>query len=489
MPPGQSNFGAIRRSPMGRWGTVLEVELVVDQLLELVDRVRPGPRYTSYPPATEFTTAFTSGDAAAELERLVAERPAATLSLYAHVPFCPSLCWYCGCNVVISRDRAKGADYVELLTAELGLLAARVGEGRRVTEIALGGGSPNFLHPDELVRLFDAVRARFSVDERAEIAVELDPRETRAEQLAVLAGCGVGRISVGVQDFAPAVQAAIHREQSVEQTASLIERARAEGIARINADLVYGLPAQTPASFAATLDAIIAMAPNRLALFGYAHLPHLRPHQKLVERAGPVPGARLRAELVQMAFDKLERAGYVRIGLDHFALPDDDLARAAADGTLHRNFQGYTVRRADALVAVGTTGISDTGGAYWQNVSDVDAWAASVRAGELPVARGIRLDDDDRLRRHVITRLMCDGVLDLHSVDEQFGIRFADYFAAELDELGADEYADLVELDREAGSLLATPLGTHLIRNVCMVFDRYLAKPQAGALPRFSPTL
>ncbi|RMH42733.1 MAG: oxygen-independent coproporphyrinogen III oxidase [Deltaproteobacteria bacterium] len=482
VPHPQSNPGPRTSCAIGR-----EVRKVcAPSPEELVAHVRPGPRYTSYPPATEFRPAFTAADAGEQLARL-ARRPDRIASLYLHVPYCASLCWYCGCNVVISRDRGKATGYVDRLVREIDALATRSGRGRPLAELSLGGGSPNFLPADELVRLVGAVCRAFELTADAELGIELDPRETTAEQIDALADCGFTRMSVGVQDFAPLVQRAIHREQSIEQTAELIARGRAAGFRSANVDLVYGLPGQTEDSLRATLDAVVRMAPDRIAMFGYAHLPHLRPHQKLVERAAAVPGPDHRARLLAVALEAFDAAGYVRVGLDHFARPDDPLVRAALDGRLHRNFQGYVVQRGDVLLGCGSSAITDTGDAYWQNHVDVDEWGRAVDAGQLPVARGVALDGDDQVRRYVITRLMCDAELDMADVERRFEIDFDRYFSPELDALAGRDLAPLVEVDRDARRIVATPLGTQLIRNVCMAFDRYLR--ERADRPRFSPTL
>jgi len=457
---------------------------------DLVRFVRPGPRYTSYPPATEFAPTFTRDDAVAALRRL-REVPDTAVSLYAHVPFCTSLCWYCGCNVVVSRDHSRSGEYVDRLLRELELMTEPMGAGLPLAELSLGGGSPNFLPGGELARLVDGVYEKFQPQDDIELGIELDPRETTADQVAKLADCGFTRVSVGAQDFAEAVQKAIHRDQSAEQTGALIRAARDNGFECVNADLVYGLPAQTPESFAETLDIVLGFEPDRIAMFGYAHLPQLRPHQKLVERGGAIPDSTERAELLSVALEKYERAGYVRIGLDHFAKPEDSLVKAAIDGRLHRNFQGYVVKRGTVLLGIGASAITDTGGAYWQNHVDLDAWVRDVEDGQIPVAKGIALDDDDQLRRWVITRLMCDTRLSMDEVDDRFGIRFEEYFASELEQLSTEEYQELCVVDREARRIEATPIGCNLIRNVCMTFDRYLKQrlAQSGDRPRFSPTL
>lgn len=444
----------------------------------LASRAQAGPRYTSYPPATRFHDGFRAAEAARELSAIQAAEP---VSLYCHIPFCSQLCWYCGCNVTATRDRSRGSIYVDTLLREVGLVAARLGDGRPLAEVSFGGGSPNFLETHDLIRLVGAILRRFVLTEAAELGIELDPRDTRAEQIDRCADLGFTRLSVGVQDFDPAVQRVIHRIQSVEQTRAVVERARHQGFRSVNVDLVYGLPGQTIASIARTLDEVIALVPDRLAVFGYAHMPHLRPHQKLVERAAPVPGLRARVELLRTVMDRLADAGYVRIGLDHFARPGDPLVEAAATGTLGRNFQGYVVHRADHLIGIGASAISDSGHAYWQNAVDVDDWTRAVEDGELPVVRGVRLDADDEVRRFVITRLMCDGQLDLDEVEARHDIDFAERFAPELAILERS-HLDLVHVDRRAGTIVATPLGHHLIRNVCVVFDRY-ARDGAGGSP------
>jgi oxygen-independent coproporphyrinogen-3 oxidase len=435
----------------------------------LASHARPGARYTSYPPATQFRPTFDRAGAAAELAAI---GDGDAISLYAHIPFCSQLCWYCGCNVEATRDRSKGTTYVDVLLRELALVAGTMGGRPRVVDLSLGGGSPNFLEIRDHRRLIDAIRSDFDVPADAMLGIELDPRDTQPEQIDALAGLGFRRVSIGVQDFDERVQTIIHRHQSAAATRAVIERARARGFTSVNVDLVYGLPGQSPESVGRTLDEVVALAPDRLAVFGYAHLPYLRPHQTLVERAAPVPGIPARIELLRVVMDKLADAGYVRIGLDHFARPGDPLARASAEGRLGRNFQGYVVHATDRLIGVGASAISDSGRAYWQNHVDVAEWTEAVRAGQLPVARGVALEADDELRRFVIMRLMCDGRLDFADVEARYGVSFAERFAGELDRLAVD-HALLAEVDRERGDIVATPLGHHLIRNVAAVFDRY----------------
>jgi oxygen-independent coproporphyrinogen-3 oxidase len=445
----------------------------------LADRAQAGPRYTSYPPATRFRNDFGPADARAELAAIPAGDP---LSLYLHVPFCSQLCWYCGCNVTATRDRSRGTVYVDQVARELALLAAAV-RTRTFSDLSLGGGSPNFLRTEDLLRLLGEIYRHFVMTDDAELGIELDPRDTQPAQIDALADIGFSRLSVGVQDFDPAVQKVIHRIQSEAQTRAVIDRARERGFRSVNVDLVYGLPGQTAATLRSTLDAVVSFQPDRIAVFGYAHMPHLRPHQRLVEQAAPVPGLLERATLLGTAMDRLAEAGYARVGLDHFARVGDPLVAAARTGKLHRNFQGYVVKRAERLIGIGPSAISDTGHAYWQNAVSYEDWSRAIDAGELPVARGVRLDGDDELRRFVIMRLMCDGRLPFADVEDRFGIRFVERFAPELARLAAEQ-RDLVELDLVAGLIAATPLGCHLIRNVCRVYDRHTAAGAGG-----SPTI
>jgi oxygen-independent coproporphyrinogen-3 oxidase len=443
-----------------------------------------GPRYTSYPPATAFATIYPGG-VARELARLGELHE--SISLYVHIPFCRSLCWYCGCNVIPTRDTDRGTRYVEQLLAEASLVGHAV-HGATVTEISLGGGSPNFLPAPSLHRLFAALEHTFTIAPDARRSIELDPRTTTADQIDALAAARFGSMSMGVQDFSEAVQDAIHRHQTVVQTRWLVDRARAAGFDDINIDVVYGLPRQTEVSFAKTLDAVIDLAPDRVALFGYAHLPSKLPHQRLVEQAGRILNGHERAALLLLGIERMTSAGYRHLGLDHFAKPDSRLARAAAEHRMTRSFQGYTEHRADAIVGLGVSAISSTPRMHWQSHAELPSWEHPVAAGSFPVERGIELDDDDRLRRAVIGRLMCDGELDLRQIGIEHGVDGPAYFEAELAAIG--ELGELVHYDRSNQTLCATELGRLLIRNVCMVFDRYNAEAvAAGASPRFSPTI
>ena len=434
----------------------------------LAERSSRGPRYTSYPPATEFAPVTTQR----VLRELDAVRgDGAPVSLYAHIPFCRSLCWYCGCNVIPTRDTAKGEEYVDVLATEAAILADALGLGFPVNELALGGGSPNFLSPRSLRTLMTALSTCFTIQPDARLSVELDPRDTTWAQVEAFASLGFRSLSVGVQDFAPSVQDAIHRHQTAVQTGWLIERARASGFTDVNVDIVYGLPRQNEESFLATLDQIIGLGPDRIALFGYAHLPSKLPHQRLVERAGRVLDRYERATLLLEGIEKLTGAGYLHLGLDHFAKPASALARAAAEGRMARSFQGYVEHRADTLLGLGVTAISSTPRMYWQNHGELAAWQGDIAEAKLPVERGVVLDYDDRIRRALIERLMCDGEASLDALAGRFGIDPTSYFARELAELAG--HADLASLDPATRTIRTTPVGKLLVRNVCMMFDRY----------------
>ncbi|MEZ4361537.1 MAG: oxygen-independent coproporphyrinogen III oxidase [Kofleriaceae bacterium] len=451
--------------------------------LDLAERVATraisGPRYTSYPPATRFATI--DGAQVANALAQIGERQTPT-SLYIHLPFCSSLCWYCGCNVVVSRDRQRATPYVDMIATEAVLLANALGKVPPITELCLGGGSPNFLAPPDLQRLLTAIERYLPLTPDARRSIELDPRDANVLQLDVLAQHGFQSLSVGVQDFNPDVQNAINRHQSFEQTSELISAARARGWNDINIDVVYGLPRQTVETFGDTIDQIIALAPDRIALFGYAHLPDRRPHQLLVERAGRVLDLYERASLVLEANRRLAEAGYLAIGLDHFARPGSDLARAAADHRLARNFQGYVARRSEVVLGIGATAISTTDDLIWQN-ADLTEWRKAISDGHFGFARGVPLVEEDRLRRDVIMELMCNSELDYRSLGERYQVDFAAHFATELQRL--ETMDELVKVDRDAATLRTTDIGRLLVRNVAMVFDCYA--PQSP-LP-FSSTI
>jgi oxygen-independent coproporphyrinogen-3 oxidase len=456
------------------------------ELLKLYDR--PGPRYTSYPTALEFHAEFTERE---YRERLAAAdaRVDEPLSLYAHLPFCEARCLFCGCNVVITRRRDVTGSYLDHLCTEIDLLARQLPRRRRIAQMHWGGGTPTSYPIEDLERLFHAIARHFSFTPDAEMGIEVDPRVTSEEQIARLGRLGFNRLSMGVQDFSPDVQQAIRRIQSVEQTRALLDRARSEGYRSVNLDLIYGLPYQTLEGFQRTLDQVAELKPDRIAVYSFAYVPWIQAHMNKIP-ADSLPNAALKVELLAAALDRLRAEGYVAIGMDHFARPEDDLARAQEERRLHRNFMGYTVQRVPDLVGVGISAIGDVQGAYAQNTKKLTEYAAAVTDGRFPIARGRRLDPDDELRRYVILQLMCNFHLDVAEVERRFRVKFAEAFADELALLARPESPVAHELLRVTPEALeVTPRGRWFVRNICMVFDRYLAARTAGDRPVFSRTL
>lgn len=449
---------------------------------------KPGPRYTSYPTAVEFHDGV--GEAAYRESLAKADRhPDEPLSLYVHLPFCEERCAYCGCFVVITKHRDVTDNYLDYLEREIDLLAAHLPHRRRVSQLHWGGGTPTYYTAAQLQRLFTRLTRHFTFTPDAEIGVEIDPRVTSAEQLSVLRGLGFNRLSMGVQDFAPEVQEAVNRIQSYEQTKALVDHARLLGFRSINLDLIYGLPYQTTDGFGRTLEQVLTLRPERVAVYSFAFVPWMKAHMKHLPEDS-LPGPDLKIALLTLAQQAFAGAGYRQIGMDHFALPEDELSRALGQRTLHRNFMGYTVQSSRDMVALGVSAIGDAQGTFVQNTKKLNEYYDAIDAGRLPIERGYALDEDDRLRRHVITELMCNGHLDVADVERRFGIRFADYFARELAELTAPDSpaADgLVEVTDEAISV--TPTGFMFVRNVCMVFDRYLQARTTGPKPVFSKTV
>ncbi|MES2859523.1 MAG: oxygen-independent coproporphyrinogen III oxidase [Pseudomonadota bacterium] len=446
---------------------------------------RPGPRYTSYPTAPQFRTSFGEPElrevAAASNGDPIPRR----LSLYVHVPFCASPCFYCGCNRIITRDSTRGEAYLERLYREIALAAPLFDRDREVIQLHFGGGTPNFLSPLQLREVVDTLRSHFRFSDNAErdISIELDPRFVSPEDIAALAATGFNRASFGVQDFDPEVQVAVNRVQSVQETRAVVEACRGNGFLSVNIDLIYGLPEQTREGFARTLDIVAEMRPDRVAVYGYAHLPELfKPQKQIV--AADLPDAETRLALLQLAIERLTAEGYAYIGMDHFALPDDALALAQARGGLHRNFMGYTTHADSDLVGLGVSAISHIGDSFSQNPRDLPSWQAALDEGRLPVFRGMRLGADDQLRADLIQQLMCQGEIPVTALEQRYGIHFSEYFAdslAKLEPLLADGLVQ-VESDR----ITATSRGRLLLRNVAMCFDRYLDQPIADATPRFS---
>ncbi|MGC8521268.1 MAG: oxygen-independent coproporphyrinogen III oxidase [Steroidobacteraceae bacterium] len=452
------------------------------ELLRRYDR--PGPRYTSYPTAPQFTASF----GAAQLREHIRQSNAGghALSIYAHMPFCLSPCFYCGCNRVITRDPARGERYLERLLAEVSTVAPLFDRQREVLQVHLGGGTPNFFRPNQIGRLLEALAGQFRLSSRPErdFSIELDPRTVGPHDIAELGALGFNRASLGVQDFDPQVQRAVNRIQSVEETLAVIEACRASGFRSVNVDLIYGLPLQTPEGFARTLGTVIAARPDRLAVYGYAHLPELfKPQRQLDATFLPHPETRI--ALLRLAIEQLSAAGYQYIGMDHFALPGDDLARAREAGGLQRNFMGYTTHADCDLLGLGVSAISHIGTSFSQNPRDLTGWEAAIDAGRLPVWRGLTLDTDDLLRADVIQRMMCQGRIDIAAIESRHGIDFAAYFAEALRELQALAEDGLLEISPAA--IQATARGQLLLRLIAMCFDRYLrAARSPAAAPRYS---
>jgi oxygen-independent coproporphyrinogen-3 oxidase len=431
---------------------------------------RPVPRYTSYPTAPHFHPGIDGAAYRGWLEALGGD---SSLSLYLHVPFCQQLCWYCGCHTKLARRYEPVADYVALLEAEIGLVAEALPAGLPVRQVHWGGGTPTVLTAADFARLSEALRRRLGAGS-AEVAVEVDPRTLTRAMATTLGRCGVVRASLGVQDFSPRVQQAINRVQSFADTAQAVDRLRQAGIASINLDLMYGLPHQSIADVVETVDLAVRLAPDRLALFGYAHVPWMKKHMRLIDEAA-LPDGAARFAQAEAAAARLAEHGYRRIGLDHFARPEDDMARALAAGALRRNFQGYTVDEGDVLIGLGASAIGSLPQGYVQNAVPLNLYGEAIAAGRLATARGIALAPEDRLRRAVIERLMCDLAVDLDAVAGTPGA--AARFAAELEALRGMAAEGLVEI---AGPrVTVTEAGRPLVRTVCAAFDAYLGRGAA----------
>ena len=437
-----------------------------------------GPRYTSYPTADRFADSFTAEHYANALAGRNEARAAQPLSLYVHLPFCDTICFYCACNKVITKDHGRSAKYVRHLAREIEMVASLLEGDRAVAQLHWGGGTPTFLSRDEMTDLTRALRDRFAFEQDAEVSIEVDPRKVDAATIAFLASIGFNRLSIGIQDFDSAVQIAVNRIQSESQTRTVIDAARANGFVSVNADLIYGLPRQTVAGFGATLDKVIAAAPDRIALYSYAHVPHLfKPQRRILEVDLPRPEAKL--AILALSIERLGAAGYVYIGMDHFAKPTDELAIAQRERKLHRNFQGYSTKPDCDLVAFGISAIGKIGTAYVQNVKTLDEYYARLDAHVLPVMRGIELDADDVVRREVIQRLMCDFTVDFAAVESRYAVRFHDYFAPELAALRELEADGLVAVS--ANAIAVTSRGKLLVRCVAIAFDRRLREAQERA--------
>jgi oxygen-independent coproporphyrinogen III oxidase len=458
--------------------TMTTTSHAAEKLLDLVDS--PGPRYTSYPTADRFAELQDSNDlrAALQLRKLHWNSSATPLSVYVHIPFCRSLCYYCACNKIVTRRPERSIGYLEFLQQEIGLYRDLLGPGQPVSQLHLGGGTPTFLDDRQLQTLLQSLSGAFELRGDAERSIEIDPRTVNAHRLQVLRSLGFNRISFGVQDFDPAVQAAVHRVQPQSSVEALMLAARTCGFDSINLDLIYGLPLQTPESFGRTLQAVQALRPDRIAIYGYAHLPMRFKAQRRIDPEF-LPKAAERIDMLSLAIRVLKEAGYVHIGMDHFALPGDALAVAKAQGRLQRNFQGYSTQPDADLIGLGVSAIGRVGGTYYQNARELDAYSAALHAGGLPVARGLTLTRDDMIRRSVIAGIMCQGSVHYPAVEQAWLIDFKSYFGHELEALQSLQQKGLLHCHAQGFELTAN--GWLVVRAVAMLFDRYLRFEQTRA--------
>jgi len=441
----------------------------------------PGPRYTSYPTADRFVEAFGAEDYVQALEQRragVAKTKAMPLSLYVHIPFCESLCYYCACNKIITKHHNRAEEYLRYLSREVDLHVAHVGKGHVVSQLHLGGGSPTFLNDDELREMMAMLRRNFTLAPGGEYSIEIDPRTVDAARLRNLAELGFNRLSFGVQDFDPAVQKAVHRIQPADQVFALMASARELGFESVNVDLIYGLPMQTPESFDRTLAQVVELRPDRIALYAYAHLPErFKPQRRII--AAELPTGASKVSMLSRSLSAFMDAGYVYVGMDHFALPDDALAVAKRQGRLHRNFQGYSTQPDCDLIALGVSSIGRVGATYSQNAKTLEEYYDLLDQGRLPVVRGLAVSRDDLVRRAVIMAVMCQGHIQFEAVELAYLIDFKTYFAAEMNALADLAAQGLVELG-DSG-IQVTPTGWFFVRGIAMVFDRYLQTDRTRA--------
>ena len=460
------------------------MEQTVSFDLDLIRRYdAAGPRYTSYPTAVEFDEKFNPDSYRKQIE--LSNQRGGPLSLYFHLPFCDTVCFYCACNKIITKNRKHAEPYLANLHKEIAMQAVLFDSNRIVEQLHWGGGTPTFISHDQMRTLMDVTRQHFNLadDSHGEFSIEIDPREADAKTIEVLREIGFNRISLGVQDFNPQVQKAVNRIQSEEETVAVIDAARANGFRSVSLDLIYGLPLQTADTFSETLDNIIDIDPDRISVFNYAHLPErFKVQRQMKDEDMPLPAVKL--EILQRSIEQLTAAGYVYIGMDHFAKPDDELAIAQRENNLYRNFQGYSTHSECDLIGFGITSIGSVGDSYSQNKRTLEEYATSINNNELPVFRGITLDEDDKIRRKVITKLICHFSLDILAIEKELNINFAEYFAdvyPKLDQFSADNL-----LKYDASSIEVLPAGHLLIRTICMAFDRYI---QQKTTQRFSKVI
>jgi oxygen-independent coproporphyrinogen III oxidase len=452
---------------------------ISEELIRKFDK--SGPRYTSYPTADRFHADFNDQSYHVYLEQRANNTDNPPLSIYVHLPYCESLCYFCACNKIITRDHGRSAEYLRYLGKEMALVAARIGPDRKAIQLHLGGGTPTFLTADELRELMRLIRSHFTFTDDAEIGIEIDPRTVKPGTLALLSELGFNRNSFGVQDFDPAVQQAVNRIQPYEMVEAAVLESRKNGFESVNADLIYGLPKQSLESFAGTLDKLIALKPDRIALYNYAHLPGRFKAQRQIVTA-ELPSAETRLQIFLMSMRRLLDAGYMYIGLDHFSLPNDELNLARLDGSLHRNFQGYTTRAECDLVGFGVSAISKVGASYSQAVRTVTAYYQSLDADRLPIEKGFDLSADDLLRRDIIMTLMCSAPVEFDVINRTYGIDFLSYFAEELELLKQYQEAGLITID--ARSIGVTRKGRLFVRASGMVFDKYLRQPNTSTFSK-----
>jgi len=462
---------------------MMEQQLVFDAAL-LCRYDKSGPRYTSYPTAVQFHAGFGETQYRASAAR--SQASGNPLSLYFHIPFCDTVCFYCACNKIATKDRSKSQPYLDRVYRELAMQGAWFGRDQVVEQLHWGGGTPTFISHDQMRQLMAETAKHFTLrdDDQGEYSIEIDPREASVQTVALLREIGFNRMSLGVQDLNPVVQKAVNRVQSEAQTRTILQAARDQGFHSVSVDLIYGLPHQTHTSFVHTLDKIIALDPDRISVFNYAHLPDLFKPQRRINES-ELPAAEEKLLILQHTISRLTEAGYVYIGMDHFAKPQDELAQAQRNGTLYRNFQGYATHADCDVIGFGVTSVSKVANTYSQNRKEMDAYCQAIDQGQAAVFRGVELTDDDVLRREVIMNLMCHFTLDLTAVAKKYAIDFHQYFAAEWDDLGTFEQDGLVRLTPQRIDVLAP--GKLLIRNICMTFDAYL-RAKSGT-SRFSKVI
>jgi oxygen-independent coproporphyrinogen-3 oxidase len=463
---------------------MIQSYLKVDvELLKKYDR--PGPRYTSYPTAPYFHTGVGPEVFEQHIKNDDQNLPNKDISLYFHLPFCDTLCYFCGCNMMVTRNRDKIETYIDYLEKEMALLKSRLSADRKVIQLHWGGGTPTHLSPDQIRRLGTLIHKFFNFRDNAEVSVEIDPRELTREHMVALHEVGFNRCSMGVQDFDPKVQETINRIQPEDLTRKTVGWARELGFGSLNLDLMYGLPHQSLATYEKTIDTILDIEPDRLAVFNYAHLPHMIKHQKLINEVD-LPGPDVKLQLLKLSIEKLTSNGFVYIGMDHFARPLDELTIAMNKGTLYRNFQGYSTHAGINLLAIGITSISMLSGLYVQNYKTLNEYYETLDKGVLPAMRGVELNDDDQVRREVITELMCNFHLRKEKIEKKYDIEFDSYFSESLKLLDIFVGDNLVELT--ADEIIVTSAGRLLVRNIAMNFDAYLMRKEENK-PQFSRTV